>query len=372
MLPSKSCLIIAQSGRALAVSAARANIKTHVIDRFTDEDTRCNALTTRKIAGNVMGLDTRELLALLDDYSDKSLAGAVIGSGLESKPGILDIVGTRIPLLGNRGEVVRFCKDPVLFFGLLDTLGIPHPDTRISSASSSGDWLVKIAGGTGGQHISSVRNRKAHAQDQYFQKCISGRSISVVFIANGEQAQVIGLNETWTRARDIYDFCYAGAVTLPSIDKKVLETLCEITKILVKQLGLVGLCGIDVIIDKDGECQVLEINPRPPATFELHEWGFSLFLAHIMACKGKLATLPPGKIKSRGHEILFTPVNFHVPEIVWPDWVVDRPAHGIQIASGEPICTILAAANTPDEARIRLLQRKASMFELFGLQRIAA
>lgn len=372
MLPSKPCLIIAQSGRALAASAERANIKTHVIDRFADTDTRCIALSTRVITGNIMGLCVREILDGLNDYTDIPLTGVVIGSGLESSPELLNVINARVPLLGNLTDCVNNCKDPARFFALLDSLGIPHPDTRLSFSGYKRDWLVKRIGATGGLHINCSVKKIRQLSDHYFQKFIHGRSISVVFIANGEQAQIIGLNETWTRARDNYDFCYAGAVTLPSIDKKVLTTLCEIVRLLVKQLGLVGLCGIDVIIDKDGECQVLEINPRPPATFELHERGFSLFHAHIMACNGKLATLPPGKTKSCGHEILFTPVNFHVPELVWPDWVVDRPVHGLRIASGEPICTILAAANTPDEVRTKLLQRKASMFELLGLQRIAA
>lgn len=372
MLPNRPCLIIAQSGRALAASAARANIKTHVIDRFADEDTRCNALSTRVVSGNIMGLCADELLDALDDYTDKPLTGVVIGSGLESIPELLDVINERIPLLGNLSDCVNICKDPVRFFALLDSFGVPHPEIRLSPADYTRGWLIKYIGGSGGQHIRCSVQTIEQSSDQYFQKYIHGRSISMVFIANGKQLQVIGLNETWTRAPEFYDFCYTGAVTLPEIDNRVFTKLSEIASVLVKQLGLTGLCGIDVIIDADGECQVLEINPRPPATFELHERGVSLFHAHIMACRGHLIPLPPGDAKSCGHEILFTPVNFHVPEIVWPDWVVDRPAHGLRIASGEPICTILAAANTPDETRTKLLQRKASMFELLGLQRIAA
>ena len=372
MQPSRPYLVIAQSGRALAASAARSNIKIHVIDRFSDEDTRVNALSTRVVSGNVMGLYAGELIDALDDYADKPLTGVVIGSGLESSPGLLNAINARIPLFGNLSDCVTTCKDPARFFALLDSFGIPHPGIRLNSAGYTRGWLIKRIGASGGQHISCSVKTIRQLPDQYFQKYIHGRSISVVFIANGKQLQVIGLNETWTLAPDIYDFCYAGAVTLPSIEKQVFTTLSEIASVLVKQLELVGLCGIDVIIGDDGECQVLEVNPRPPATFELHEQGVSLFQAHIMACKGQLIPLPPGNTKSRGHEILYAPVNFHVPEIVWPDWVVDRPAHGLQIASGEPICTILAAANTPDEARTKLLQRKASMFELLGLHRIAA
>lgn len=372
MQQNRPYLVVAQSGRALAASAARANIKTHVIDRFTDVDTQCYALSTRRISGNVTGLDTGELLSALDEYADKSLAGVVIGSGLESKFEMLDIIGKRIPLLGNQGECVRFCKDPVLLFGLLDALGIPHPETRISSAGCPGDWLVKIAGATGGQHISSVRNLKEQSQGQYFQEHISGKSISVVFIANGKQAQVIGLNETWARAPKDHDFSYSGAVTLPDLEKHFVRTIERIVTILVKQLGLAGLCGVDIIIDANGECNVLEINPRPPATFELHEQGTSLFYAHVMACSGQLISLPQADMKFRGHEIVFAPVEFTVPVSVWPEWVADRPHYNYRIASDAPICTITAAANSTEEVRFLLEQRKASVYELLGLQRIAA
>ena len=372
MLSNRPCLVIAQSGRALAASAAQAHIKTHVIDRFADEDTRCYALSTRKISGNVMGLDTGELLSVLDEYVDKPLAGVVIGSCLESKPGILDIIGARIRLLGNQGECVRNCKDPVLLSGLLDALGIPHPDTRLSSAGCPGDWLVKITGATGGQHISSLGNLKEQSRDQYFQEYLSGRSISVVFIANGKQSQVIGLNETWARAPQDHDFSYSGAITIPDLEKHSVRSIDRIVTILVKQLGLVGLCGIDIIIDTNGQCNVLEINPRPPATFELHEQKTSLFYAHVMACNGQLIPLPQADIKFRGHEIIFAPVEFSIPVTAWPEWVADRPHTGFRIACGEPICTILAAAGSKDEVRKILDQRKASVLEQLGLQRLAA
>lgn len=372
MLPNRPCLVIAQSGRALAASAAQANIKTHVIDRFADEDTRCYASSTRKISGNITGLDSGELLSALDEYLDKTLAGVVIGSGLESNPGILDIIGAKIALLGNEAECVRNCKDPVLLSGLLDALGIPHPDTRLSPAGCSGDWLVKIAGATGGQHISSLVNLKERSQDQYFQEYIPGRSISVVFIANGKQAQLIGLNETWARAPQDHDFTYSGAVTIPDLENHFVRTIDRTVAILVKQLGLAGLCGVDIIIDANGQCNVLEINPRPPATFELHEQQTSLFYAHIMACNGQLIPLPQADITFRGHEIIYAPVEFSIPLTAWPEWVADRPGTGLRIASGEPICTILAAAGSKDEVRKILDQRKVSVLEQLGLQRLAA
>ena len=44
-------LIISQSGRALAASAKRAGIDTHVIDFFADEDTVESTLSNHSVTG---------------------------------------------------------------------------------------------------------------------------------------------------------------------------------------------------------------------------------------------------------------------------------------------------------------------------------
>jgi uncharacterized protein len=372
MLPNRPCLVIAESGRALAASAARAHIKTHVIDRFADIDTRKYALTTRRVSANHKGFCAQELKDALDDYAHIPLTGVVVGSGLESQPELLDIINANFSLLGNQSECVRTCKHPILFFSLLESLHIPFPPFQLKTTGDSRGWLIKRIGGAGGQHIGYVTHAVELSTDQYFQEFIKGRSLSLTFIANGKQAQVFGVNETWTRDPENYDFCYAGAITLPEIDNPVITKLREISNLLVKHLGLVGLCGIDVIVDSDGECYVLEVNPRPTATFELYERGNSLFYAHLLACEGRLVPLQQQYIKSCGHEIIFAPVDLHIAETGWPGWVVNRPCSDVQIATGEPICTIRAAANSPDEVRKILEQRKASLYKMLGLQRIAA
>jgi len=246
MLPNRPCLIIAESGRALAASAARANIKTHVIDRFADVDTRCCALSTRVVSANHVGFCADELLVVLNNYEHVPLAGVVVGSGLESRPDVLDTINTRFGLLGNQSECIEACKNPITFFTLLDSLGIPYPEVQLKTVGGNNNWLVKCIGGAGGQHISYVTTAVDISPDHYFQKLIDGRSLSLVFIANGKEAQIIGLNETWSCAPKDYNFCYAGAITLPDIDKTVFATLKHIVDLLVKHLQLLGLCLIRI------------------------------------------------------------------------------------------------------------------------------
>ena len=55
---------------------------------------------------------------------------------------------------------------------------------------------------------------------------------------------------------------------------------------LAATFGLVGLVGVDVVIDEAGELHVIEVNPRPTASMELFEraTGESLAAAHLAAC----------------------------------------------------------------------------------------
>ena len=371
MPQNKPYLVIAQSGRALAASASKAGIETHVIDRFADVDTKIYALSVQVVNESESGICTDHLRILLDKYNTVPLEGVVVGSGLECQSDILDELDERFRLFGNTAECVKVCKDPNSFFALLQSLGIPYPTISLESLIELEGWLVKKIGGTGGKHIYWADGNKL-PKNHYYQKFVEGRSISVTFLANGKQAHIIGINETWVHDLSNKNFSYAGAITAPEIGPIIVDTLNDIVATVVRHLQLVGLCGLDVIVDPSGACYVLEVNPRPVATFELHEQNQSFFYAHVEACQGNLVQLSKNSNTSQGHEILFLTNNFVVPEITWPEWVSDRPDYGLQIASGEPICTIRAAACSSGEIRALLKQRKSMLNGLLGLEKIAA
>ena len=372
MPQNRPYLIIAQSGRALAASAAAAGIATYVIDRFADLDTCSITLSTRQVAGTESGLDTNQLMGILADFSKTSLAGVVVGSGLEAHPDILDTLSGRWRLFGNNTEIVQRCKDPQQFISLLDKLGIPHPETNMGFKRISGNWLLKQMGGAGGGHIHRYTNGDIPAH-YYIQEKLEGRSLSIVFLANGKDANVVGVNETWTFAPHNNNYRYAGAVTLPDVETELYASFEEVIRLLTHELKLIGLCGLDVIIDNAGQFYVLEVNPRPTATFELHENNNSLFYAHVIACQGELVILPDQSPGSRGHEVIYTDSDLYIPQLKWPEWIVDRPHHpGIRIATGEPICTIRAAAISPGGVRDKLEQHKAVLYKQLGLQKVAA
>jgi predicted ATP-grasp superfamily ATP-dependent carboligase len=80
-------LIISQSGRALAASAKRAGIDTHVIDLFADEDTAENTLSNTSVTGFSGGNNAETLIELVAEYANNNPAlCVVIGSGFEECP----------------------------------------------------------------------------------------------------------------------------------------------------------------------------------------------------------------------------------------------------------------------------------------------
>ena len=375
MHQSRTCLIIAQSGRALAKSARMGGWTAHVLDRFADQDTHTNALSCVAVSGNASGFSSGELLKKLAIYYGIPLYGVIYGSGLEENYDVLEFLGRHWTLLGNEAAVVRTCKEPALFFPMLSRLGIPHPYTCLTiPPKCNGDetWIVKQTGAAGGGHIRAMSADIPAGPNYYFQKKLSGRSLSVVFIANSANAIIVGLNEMWTVAPVQNDFRYSGAVTGFHLPKAITQSLELIVNILVKELGLRGLCGMDVIVGDNAECHVLELNPRPTATFELHQTEHSLCAAHILACEGKLPSLPHNPDIARAHQVLYADRDFILPDFTWPDWTSDRPYPGRHIMANDPVCMVHAKVVTVSDVRAQLQHRSATLMRLMGLQKLAA
>ena len=369
---NKPWLVIAQSGRALACSAARAGRDTCVIDRFADLDTQAAARNVRLIDEYSKSININKLLDIINEYSNIKFAGVVPGSGLESHVEVLENINQYWPLYGNNAETVRACKDPARFFNLLDTLGIPHPEVATGNHVIDGEWLLKHAGGAGGDHISGYVPGDVLPSGGYVQKKIEGRSLSVVFLADSKNCQIIGINEIWSVAPENNDYRYLGAVTLPESGTQLASELGEITHTLVQALALKGLCGLDLIIDESDHCHILEINPRPTATFELHERTNSLFEAHILACQGRLESLPdPGK-SYYAHKVIYAVEDFIMPEFAWPSWTTDRPVPGRVIRKDNPVCLIHAHADKSHSIHHLLENRTQVLRQLLPMLKRAA
>ena len=370
-------LIISQSGRALAASAKRAGIDTHVIDFFADEDTVESTLSNHSVTGFSGRSNSDALIDIVAEYTiNNPDLRVVVGSGLEECPELLAQLEQRFSVIGNHSSTVKQVKDPTIFFKKLEELALPYPGylTYIDDMPE-GDFLIKTVGGAGGSHIRHYKKGMQLMPDCYLQARIKGNNYSATFLADGESLHVLGFNETWV-CEENSDFTFAGAVTNVNLSKELCQHVTEAVRQLVASFNLKGLCSLDFIVAETGQYSILELNPRPTATFELYETQQGLFAQHLAVFNGKMTRpeLDPdsGKGQSRALWILYTGKSITIPSLEWPEWVTDRPKPGKPIASGEPICTIRAVANSSGESKAILKQRETMLKKLLGSASIAA
>ncbi len=365
-------LIVGLSVRALAQMAERSAVPAVTLDAFADEDTVAAALDAQRAA---MAADFRfepePLVASVKALARRFGATAsVLGSGFESSPELIDAIDRVARVAGNRAATVRLLKDPHSLARLFGRLGIPHPETRTDLPEDRRGWLVKRRGRAGGWHVRRAEEATGLAGDEYVQRHVDGELVSIVFLADGKHARVVGANRFWTGVRGArphgdgaHDdtpavaesrYTFSGAVNVAPSSVAQLDEMRDAIDALVRASGLVGLNGIDCIVTPAG-WWLLEVNPRPTSTAELHDrgWPGGLFAAHLDACGGSLGAGRVAAPHTRaGLQVVYAGGAARVPQhLAWPEWVTDRPRAGAAIESGDPLCTVHALA--ADEATVR-------------------
>lgn len=364
-------LIAAASGRALAASARRGGYVPLVADAFGDRDTLAAA------AGHVHAdlldrpVDGDRLMAALGALAGtRDCAGIVCGGGFEDRPDLLARLGQRWTLLGNGAPTVARIKDPVAFAGLCRAAGIPHPQTSLTPPMNRDGWLVKRVGGAGGLHVRAARESKASGEGVYFQRRIAGEPVSALLLGDGKKAMVLGFSAQWAAPSRRHPYRYGGAVRPAPLAEEVQGAMTEALQRLVAYAPLVGVNSADFLLDGDA-FHLLEVNPRPGATFDLFEpEGSSLFALHLEACAGALPAQAPifngamaGAIVYAAHEI------DAMPMLDWPDWTADRPVANSFVPADGPLCSVLARAPTAAQAKERVERRIAEIRAILDARR---
>jgi len=372
-------LIVSRSGRALAASAKRAGYKVSVADYFADEDTKSFSESVYQLQYDCDGFAVKALLSHVEDVISRNpKLKLVIGSGFESTPELLDSLAELAPVFANSKESIVALKEPVNFFEMLDRNSIQHPDVLFSEPIDSKDYLIKRIAGIGGDHViwcDQVDSEQGLAC--YFQKFIPGMVSSVVFLANGLQARIVGFNQQ-LQSSEFADmpFLYQGAITADNDTLENRDVIERIINKITEETGLKGLCGLDYIVDEFGQIVVLEVNPRPPATFELHEVKQSLFDAHLVCFDGSLINdkrQDENAEKFRGYAIFYAKNELKINDkINWPLWVKDRPSFGTKIPLKFPVCTVHAQENSIDKVKSLLFNRLNKIESIFAAMQNAA
>jgi len=360
MSPSSRLLIVAVSGRALAQSAGRAGYRPVVLDLFAARDTRAASFTSRPIAvPGTLRIDPARLLDAARALAPGS--DLVYGSGFEGRPRLIQRLSRGRALYGNTPAALAALRSPARFFPLLQRLGIPHPAVRLTPPARPNGWLMKRPGTAGGTGVLPAGAASA-ARGDYFQRLEAGDSLSATFLADGLRATVLGFNRQWTAPRPRRPYLYGGAVGGLTLRPRLRREIEEALDALVAETGLVGLNGLDFIL-KNGQWLVLELNPRPTATFELYDPDYpgGLFQWHLRACRGELPIRAAAPRAARAHAVVHAIAETDEGSMRFPRWCRDLPTRGTRFAPGDPVCTVHATASDVAGA-MALLRRRLHAF----------
>ncbi len=351
-------VIVALSGRSLADAARASGYRPLVADFFGDLDTRAIADSVEVIRGGFdRGMRKNAVLRVLDRLWERD-AIVVYGSGFEGRLDALAAIERKWPVAGNDAATIATLKRPLKFASLCKSLGIPHPEVRRGRPSSPRGWLRKRIGGSGGVHVRPAETAHAGGRDVYYQRRIDGEAISVAFLADGRTAEIVGYTRQWADPAPTMPYRYGGAVRIDASAVPHREEMDEAVRKLAA-IGLKGLNGADFLVTGQEGAWLLEINPRPGASLDvLRDRGGRLVAAHVEACAGKLPRRALVFDGFRAAAIVFASCTVSsVPELAWPEWTADRQQAGTRVGTDEPLCTVLAEAESADAARALVMER---------------
>jgi predicted ATP-grasp superfamily ATP-dependent carboligase len=350
---TKILIIAALCARPYVQAAAKAGYQVIALDAFDDEDTRQAAQQTYRIAYANGGFDELQLMQVLRGLGSVETVGLIYGSGFEASPALLEQVAQYVPLVGNAPATLRKLKNPQQFFALLSEQDIAHPQISLTRPVRTEGWLRKQGGGSGGTHVRSVQAECENAAALiYYQRETPGLPVSLLFAANGSEVRMIGFNEQWVSATPSMPYRYGGAVGNITLPATVAQQLLLAAQRIVSAAGLVGLNSLDAIVQGE-QVQVLELNPRLSATFDLYDDDRgSLIELHLRACAGDLREWPPKPHRAKAHQVVYAPHDIMVPRnFAWPGWAADLPSPERMIAASHPLCSIFAEARDAGQAK---------------------
>jgi len=354
----KKLIIAAISARGYAQAAHEQAYSVITLDAFADADTQALAEQCFKVKFDENGVDEVDFKHQFSQIEIDGDCCFVYGSLFDTKPALLAWVAARVRVLGNSAETLRIARS-LDFFRLLDDLSIEHPEVQLNVPDDAHNWLAKSLFSTGGAHVKPA---SVYKEGDYFQRKIEGVSVSLLFVADGKAATVIGFNQQFSAPTLEMPYRFAGAVSNVVLSLQVQQHFVEAAEKLTVELGLIGMNSLDAVLEGE-RLWILELNPRLSATFNLYP---NLLQAHIGASSGEVIKLSNefdlAKMStSKAELILYADQALNIPvDFSWPDWVADIPSFengNIKIAENEPICTVFAEAQDALAAQQLVLQK---------------
>jgi uncharacterized protein len=359
LFPRSYLLIIANSGRMLAQAARNSGYLPLVVDCFGDLDTRHAAEAVFAVPDLGITAISGVVERIIRDYSVNQM---VYGAGFETRLDSLRWLAERFAISGNQPEIFAAATDKFLFFECLRQENIAFPETRFKKPPDALGWLFKPWQGSGGARLVRAVDAPRKKGGGYWQYNQPGLPHSVLFVADGINAVVIGYHRQWTRALGKQVFMFDGIINATNLTAAQKTQLSTWVKRLTAHFALTGLNSLDLIAAEDG-LSVLEINARPPASMQLY--GADLLQMHLAACRGELPDESRDELqdesfdgsKVAAYRIFYADKITPIPDtMVWPEGALDLPQPGAVINTHQPICSMIARNHEPDKVLLQLAQ----------------
>jgi predicted ATP-grasp superfamily ATP-dependent carboligase len=310
------------------------------------------------------------LTALVDAAVQVPARGVVYGASFENHPALVARLAERHALLGNGPRTLRAVRDPQRLAAALRDAGLRYPRTFTAAPDDrSGRWLRKPLRGGGGTRVRAWRGGALPA-GAVVQERIDGVACSAAAVGDGVDAVVLGLTEQLVgrRAFGVRGYRWCGNVVPPRLPAgerdELLGQARAICSCLAAAFALRGLFGVDFVWDGE-HAWTIEVNPRPTASLEAIEAirGRGILDAHLRACAGELPPVEGERAGAAGKAVLFATEDVVIGDSVgWLErGVRDVPHSGERIGAGHPICTLVVAAETPQDVLDELEEQAARL-----------
>ncbi len=360
-------VIAGVSARAFAESAARAGYACWAVDAFGDLDLK--ALIPAIGLRRDLGWSYSATAAARVAREIGATAVAYVGN-FENHPAAVRRLAAGARLLGNGPAALARARDPSALAAAVAAAGERVPTTlppaQVARADPAREWLCKPTRGGGGSGVRPWAPGEAIARGEVVQERARGVLASMVFLADGARAQLLGLSHQLAGEAELggRGFRYCGSIyplePPPEHAPWLEERARALADAVTAAFGLRGINGLDFVLRGD-ELLVLELNPRFPASAELIERaaGVSIFAAHAAACAGELPPRPPlPAAGSWGKAIVYARDDIVTGDTKgWldrPD-LRDIPFPGERIPAGAPVCTVFARGATTADCRAALI-----------------
>jgi uncharacterized protein len=363
--------VAALSARAIVESAASDGMRCVALDVFGDADTRRAATRWMPIGeAAALRIDGDRLLGALAALArEGSVTGWIAGSGFDAQTDWLDAGAQHLPLLGTAAADVRRVRDPLAFFSALRAHGIAHPPVCFTPPQVRGPWLHKNSAGCGGWQVRRGADGQP-GRGVHWQVERAGPAMSATFVANGEDAVVLGFNRQQVQAIGERPFVFAGVIGPVVPSEAMQRSIVGAVRTLAREFRVRGLASLDFVLHGD-TAEVIELNPRPPASLALYPrvGGHSALRAHRLACQqGVLPPEPAAADGVRGIAIVFARRALRLDDAAaeriakWPG-AHDLPHAGTVFMPGDPVCSLSTHGIDAAQVQAALAQRRDALLQ---------